>query len=356
MTGICTDRSAGIGGAWKVKPLEWREPSQATNGCWTAESPLGTYSIVNEGGQWFACRDEAPRDFYFEWAATDLIRDTQTVARAACQADLQARILSALSPAMLDWLAFNDPFFTDRPPYCNTVRHITKADAVAYWKRTHEGYAGDDEQALLEFMTVMWAWSALSPAMLDKEWKVVPVEPTKEMCEAAPALPAIHAVDDLPLAEAGWSPKAIINRKRYRAMLSAAPSISGEPKAKWCEACGTVTTNKECDCTTFPETAHLQKLVEPPARETDEPVAWQRRLKQENGEWSEWIDASKPKRINHAAEQYRALFTRPQSPKSPDALVDFVRRHASDKRLTDAEFGSLVRHHPLATLSGEGEG
>jgi hypothetical protein len=42
------------------------------------------------------------------------------------------------------------------------------------------------------------------------------------------------------------------------AMLSASPSISGEPK--WCEACGTVTADKECDCTTFPETAHLQKL------------------------------------------------------------------------------------------------
>lgn len=31
----------------------------------------------------------------------------------------------------------------------------------------------------------------------------VPREPTKAMCEAADALPAIHAVDDLPLSKAG---------------------------------------------------------------------------------------------------------------------------------------------------------
>jgi hypothetical protein len=55
------------------------------------------------------------------------------------------------------------------------------------------------------------------------------------------------------------------------------------------------------------------------------------------------------------------VFTRPQSPKSPDrdALANFVRGHASDERLTDAELGSLVRHHPLAKIdavpSGSGE-
>lgn len=49
----------------------------------------------------------------------------------------------------------------------------------------------------------------------------VPVEPTKEMCEAAEALPAIDGVNDLPLAKAGWSPRAIQNLKRYRAMLAA---------------------------------------------------------------------------------------------------------------------------------------
>lgn len=53
----------------------------------------------------------------------------------------------------------------------------------------------------------------------------VPREPTKAMCEAADALPAIHAVDDLPLSKAGWSPKAIQNLKRYRAMLAAAPGV-----------------------------------------------------------------------------------------------------------------------------------
>ncbi len=55
-------------------------------------------------------------------------------------------------------------------------------------------------------------------------WQLVPTEPTKEMCEAAPSLPSIHAVDDLPLNKAGWSMKAIQNLKRYRAMLAAAPA------------------------------------------------------------------------------------------------------------------------------------
>jgi len=55
-------------------------------------------------------------------------------------------------------------------------------------------------------------------------WKLVPEEPTKEMCEAAPSLPAIHAIDDLPLKKSGWSMSAIVNRKRYRAMLAAAPA------------------------------------------------------------------------------------------------------------------------------------
>lgn len=54
-------------------------------------------------------------------------------------------------------------------------------------------------------------------------YRLVPEEPTWEMCEAAPAIPSIHAVDDLPLAKAGWSPKAVQNLKRYRAMIAAAP-------------------------------------------------------------------------------------------------------------------------------------
>ena len=55
-------------------------------------------------------------------------------------------------------------------------------------------------------------------------WQLVPKEPTQEMCEAAPSLPAIHAIDDLPLKKLGWSMSAIVNRKRYLAMLAAAPA------------------------------------------------------------------------------------------------------------------------------------
>jgi hypothetical protein len=91
-----------------VKPLEWQERRKETNWCWTAESPFGTYSIVNEDG-WYACRDETPRDFYFEWSWQDMSRDTLETAKAAAQTDYETRILSALAspPAPLQegWVA-----------------------------------------------------------------------------------------------------------------------------------------------------------------------------------------------------------------------------------------------------------
>lgn len=78
-----------------VKRLEWEEPSSRNNQCWTAESPLGTYSVVNEDG-WYAVRDDVPRDFWFEWTWRDMSRDNLLTAQAACQADFEARIRSAL--------------------------------------------------------------------------------------------------------------------------------------------------------------------------------------------------------------------------------------------------------------------
>lgn len=67
---------------------------------------------------------------------------------------------------MTEWLAYNDPFFTDEEPYCNTVRFITKDDAVAYWKRTHPNHPaiGDAGVLLGEFMAVHWAWQADEPS------------------------------------------------------------------------------------------------------------------------------------------------------------------------------------------------
>lgn len=79
-----------------VKALEWKEPSWRSNGCWTADSPFGTYSVVNEGG-WHVSRDETPRDFYFEWAGQDMSRDTLDTAKAAAQSDYERRVRSALA-------------------------------------------------------------------------------------------------------------------------------------------------------------------------------------------------------------------------------------------------------------------
>lgn len=68
--------------------------------------------------------------------------------------------------------------------------------------------------------------AALSAEVQDRVipegWQLLPKEPTREMCEAASSLPAVDAIDDLPLKKSGWSMSAIVNRKRYLAMLAAA--------------------------------------------------------------------------------------------------------------------------------------
>lgn len=56
-------------------------------------------------------------------------------------------------------------------------------------------------------------------------WKLVPVEPTLEMCKAAPALPAIKMNDPLAF-DKNWPSYAYQNRIRYIAMLAAAPAAS----------------------------------------------------------------------------------------------------------------------------------
>jgi len=78
-----------------VKKLEWQEPSKATNGCWTAKCAFGTYSAVNDGG-WYVMLDDHPRGDGFEWISSDLSKDTLETAKAAAQADYEARILSAI--------------------------------------------------------------------------------------------------------------------------------------------------------------------------------------------------------------------------------------------------------------------
>lgn len=59
-------------------------------------------------------------------------------------------------------------------------------------------------------------------------WQLVPKEPTQAMCEAADALPVIHATEDLALLAASWTGKAVMNKKRWHKMLAAAPTIKGE--------------------------------------------------------------------------------------------------------------------------------
>lgn len=99
----------------RVKPLEWQEPSKATNHCWVAETQFGTYSAVNEDG-WHVGFEPGR---YWDWDG-DRILDTERTAKAAAQADYEQRIRSALSaPAMGDqpvaWRCFHcDEVFTDR--------------------------------------------------------------------------------------------------------------------------------------------------------------------------------------------------------------------------------------------------
>ncbi len=106
------------------------------------------------------------------------------------------------------------------------IRSAALAEAVKKLQALHEydkpaccdghmcGCQGASVFDIVEF--AIRAISTTPPGMV-----CVPVEPTKEMCEAAEALPAIDGVNDLPLAKAGWSPRAIQNLKRYRAMLAA---------------------------------------------------------------------------------------------------------------------------------------
>ena len=75
----------------------------------------------------------------------------------------QGQSIGILPKGPDDLIAFNDPYWTDKPPYCNTVRLILKQDAVSFIMRMWEEerrtpYPGTSEQALAEFMTVNQAW------------------------------------------------------------------------------------------------------------------------------------------------------------------------------------------------------
>lgn len=93
---------AAEGEVVRVKPLEWAEPSKTSNGCWTAESPFGTYSVVNEGG-WWCILEGAPYCKGFEWLGENAAKDTVATAKAAAQADYESRIRSALASPVEGW-------------------------------------------------------------------------------------------------------------------------------------------------------------------------------------------------------------------------------------------------------------
>lgn len=61
------------------------------------------------------------------------------------------------------WIEWNEPFFTDRPPYGNTKRRMLTEDVPGIWRRTHPDHLHlyeSDELCILDFMTVNWAWFA----------------------------------------------------------------------------------------------------------------------------------------------------------------------------------------------------
>jgi hypothetical protein len=77
-------------------------------------------------------------------------------------------------------------------------------------------------QALCEDSQMMWR-SVARAALSAME------NPTPAMCNSAPALPAICAVDDLPLRDMGYTMAGIMNRKRFVAMIQTAKGEGHEP-------------------------------------------------------------------------------------------------------------------------------
>jgi hypothetical protein len=80
----------------KIKPLVWREPDKLSNGCWTADCILGTFSVAFDDG-WHACLEDGA---LWEWEPENDPRSYEGpfAAQAACQALLDSRIRAALAP------------------------------------------------------------------------------------------------------------------------------------------------------------------------------------------------------------------------------------------------------------------
>lgn len=82
------------------------------------------------------------------------------------------------------------------------------------------------------------AADAAQPAPVVPEgWKLVPVEPTREMMDAMPGLPAIGAAGDMDLKNLGWSLKEIQNRHRWMGAIAATPTPPAQAAADARDAC-----------------------------------------------------------------------------------------------------------------------
>lgn len=224
-----------------VKALEWRGPFKKFNGCWTADSPFGTYSVVNEDGWWCVLRD-GPFGKDFEWLGNDLSKDTLETAKAAAQADYERRIRSALvwntiapdwnvitpdwsviAPTpieqrvkALDDLASAYPGDTDGSiraaisPAPEAVKALLTEAAEMAERSANLNEVYQPREDYLRFARQCRA--AIAGGAADDEWRLVPVEPTEAMLEAAR-----HYNYGYVGGEHKWS-------GLYKAMLSASPT------------------------------------------------------------------------------------------------------------------------------------
>lgn len=92
------DLETGLSKTHGIKPLEWDEPSKATNQCWVARTVLGTYSVCFEDG-WYAVLEDGAT--CWEW---DPEQDPRSyhgphAAQTACRAHYESTLKQALIEA-----------------------------------------------------------------------------------------------------------------------------------------------------------------------------------------------------------------------------------------------------------------
>ena len=65
----------------------------------------------------------------------------------------------------------------------------------------------------------------------------------------------------LAMADAGYETQVSLEEAEALLVAHDRLRLRANQERMWCKSCGTVTRERQCDCTTFPENAHLQKLV-----------------------------------------------------------------------------------------------